>query len=258
MKVYELQRGEALVHMGDAAESLFLIAEGSIQAWMIKGGKKVSLGTIDAGSVCGEVPLFIGIKKRTADLIASSPTRIVEIKYDLLKDIQEKNSDVGRRIDALYQHHLLERQIALNPFFQSLPMSFRQKIAQEMTGIRVRADGVLFNEGDESSDLYLIRSGSLGIYANIRGIETLLQVVKAGVVVGEVAIGNNGRRSVTVKAVTDSVLMRWKSEDYQNMYQKHEILQDIVAKHHALQNEQIASATHPAAESGGDNSELIA
>ncbi len=262
MQVHELKKGDILVRMGEPAQSLFLIAEGAVQAWMVKNGKRISLGKMGAGSVCGEVPLFIGIQKRTGDLIACAPTRIIEIQYTLIKQIQQSNNSVMRSIDTLYRRHLLERQLALNTFFQVMPAPFRQQVAQQMTAVRVRAGGVLFHEGDATTDLYLVRSGSLSINIDTQGTETLFKIIKAGGLAGEIAIGNNGQRNATARAMTDVVLMRWKAADYQDSYQKNEYLQSIVAERLAEQQQQITlfcnMSETPVMETGIHNKALMA
>jgi len=238
MNVRELKDGDRLVSMGEPAESLFLIAEGAVQAWMVKRGQRVSLGKIGAGGVCGEVPLFIGSRQRTGDLIACGDTRIVEIRYSLLQQVQKKDPAISRRIDALYHRHLLERQLALNPFFGALKASLRQQIAGEMIVVRVHKNGVIFNKGDSSLDVYLVRSGVLAIKVAMPGEQIELKVVQGGSVVGETTIAGNGKRAMTVQAASDAVLLRWSGAAYQACYQSHPALQALATKHlHTLQQE---------------------
>ncbi len=238
MQVRELQDGETLVSMGEPAESLFLIAEGAVQAWMVKNGQRVSLGKIGAGGVCGEVPLFIGSRRRTGDLIACGNTRIVEIRYSLLKSVQQKDPAISQRIDALYHRHLLERQLALNPFFGKLPAALRQQIAREMIVVRVQQGGVIFSKGDSSLDVYLVRSGVLSIKVAMPGESVELKTVQGGGVVGETTIADNGKRAVSAEAASDVVLLRWSGQAYQSCYQTNPPLQDLAAERlHALQQE---------------------
>ncbi|MDQ6979721.1 MAG: cyclic nucleotide-binding domain-containing protein, partial [Mariprofundaceae bacterium] len=224
MQVRELQDGDTLVSIGEPAESLFLIAEGAVQAWMVKRGERVSLGKIGAGGVCGEVPLFIGSRQRTGDLIACGATRIVEIRYALLKEVQQKDPAISQRIDALYHRHLLERQLALNPFFGALSASLRQQIAGEMIVVRVQKNGVIFNKGDSSLDVYLVRSGALAINIAMPGEQVQLKMVQGGSVIGETTIADNGTRAMTVQAASDAVLLRWSGSAYQACYQTHPAL----------------------------------
>jgi len=231
MNIHDLKDGDVLVRMGDIAESLFLIAEGELQVWINKNNERVLLGKIDAGGVCGEVPLFIEMKKRTADLIARGSTRVVEIRYALIQNIQKNNPEVAKRIESLYRSHVLERQITLNPFFQNLSPPIRKHAVKEMKPMRIRAGHALFNIGDESNDLYLVRSGTLVVNGLLNGQKANgFKVIHVGAVVGELAVSSNGIRSQTVYAKTDAVLMRWSGGDYQHCYQKYELLQEVVAR----------------------------
>ncbi|MDQ6976150.1 MAG: cyclic nucleotide-binding domain-containing protein [Mariprofundaceae bacterium] len=230
MNIHDLNDGDVLVRMGDTAKSLFLIAEGELQVWINKNKQRVRLGKIHTGGVCGEVPLFIEMKKRTADLIAHGATRVVEIRYALIQSIQKNNPAVGQRIEALYRNHVLQRQITLNGFFQALSPPIRQAAAKEMKPMGIRAGDVLFNTKDPSCDLYLLRSGVLVVDGLINGQKANgFKTVKVGDVVGELAVSNNSIRTKKVYAKTNAVLMRWSGDDYQRCYQTYELLQETVA-----------------------------
>ncbi|MDQ6979029.1 MAG: cyclic nucleotide-binding domain-containing protein, partial [Mariprofundaceae bacterium] len=114
----------------------------------------------------------------------------------------------------------------------------RQQIAGEMIVVRVQKDGVIFNKGDSSLDVYLVRSGALAIKIVMPGEQVQLKIVQGGSVIGETTIADNGKRAITVQAASDAVLLRWSGSAYQACYQTHPALQALATKHlHALQQE---------------------
>lgn len=235
IQVCELKAGDRLARTGEPANSLFLIAEGAIQVLMPKDGALISLGKISSGGVCGEIQLFTGGQRRASDLIACMPTRVVEVSYALLNRLHQQNEEIGKRIDALYRRHLLERQIAIAPFFSHLDAGLRQQVAREMETIGIQANEILFRQGDRSTDLYMVCSGELSVYLHVHGEEQLIKTVHAGATVGEVAVFRDNRRTATVRAATACTLMRWSGDDYQRSYKKDKQLQDTVAARMVMQ-----------------------
>lgn len=82
-----LPAGEALVHEGELADSLFLVQQGTlvVRKNPVKHGKVFTLGQLEAGDVAGEMGLFDSqVAHRSASLIAQAPTQVLEISYAAL------------------------------------------------------------------------------------------------------------------------------------------------------------------------------
>jgi CRP-like cAMP-binding protein len=80
--------GKRLVHEGDYAYDLIVIDDGT--ADVIKGGEIV--GSLGPGDVFGEMGMLEG-GKRTADVVATSPMRLITLSKWDLKRISAEVSD---------------------------------------------------------------------------------------------------------------------------------------------------------------------
>jgi CRP-like cAMP-binding protein len=80
--------GKRLVHEGDYAYDLIVIDDGT--ADVIKGGETV--GSLGPGDVFGEIGMLEG-GKRTADVVATSPMRLITLSKWDLKRISAEVSD---------------------------------------------------------------------------------------------------------------------------------------------------------------------
>lgn len=67
-------------------------------------------------------------------------------------------------------------------------------------------DGVLIREGDRDKTLFLLRSGSVGIYREVDGEQRRIAGVEAVNFVGEMSLLNDHPRSATVMVESDSAL----------------------------------------------------
>lgn len=83
---------------------------------------------------------------------------------------------------------------------------------------RVFAAGtVLFHEGDEGSDMYIIQTGRVRITRRVGGQEMELAVLPAGEFFGEMAIVNDRPRSATATVVDEALLLVIDSHTFEAM-----------------------------------------
>ena len=80
--------GKRLVHEGDYSYDLIVIEDGT--ADVIKGGEVI--GSLGPGDVFGEMGMLSG-GKRTADVVATSPMRLITLSKWDLKRISSEVSD---------------------------------------------------------------------------------------------------------------------------------------------------------------------
>jgi CRP-like cAMP-binding protein len=87
--------GKRLVHEGDYSYDLMVIESGT--ADVIKGGEVV--GSLGPGDVFGEMGMLSG-GRRTADVVATSPMRLITLsKWDL----KRISNEVGEQLQALVE-----------------------------------------------------------------------------------------------------------------------------------------------------------
>jgi CRP-like cAMP-binding protein len=83
--------GSTLFEEGDPADGVAAILEGSVE--ILKDGR--TLGTLGAGSVLGELSVFLPVASRTATARANSPVRMIKWQAD---DVQGR---LGRHATAI-------------------------------------------------------------------------------------------------------------------------------------------------------------
>lgn len=83
--------------------------------------------------------------------------------------------------------------------------------------------GVLYQRGEDPDALYLLKSGSLGVFGAplIGGPHRMLGVVSAGMTVGELGLITGEPRSNTVRALRDSELLQLSREGFDALTARH-------------------------------------
>src|SRR5580704_14100033 len=86
--------------------------------------------------------------------------------------------------------------------------SFRAKSGELLSRIPVEKDKVIFREGHDGSDAFVVESGRIGVFKTTDGKPVRLAVLEKGAVFGEMAAITGERRTATTIALEASVLVK--------------------------------------------------
>jgi CRP/FNR family cyclic AMP-dependent transcriptional regulator len=87
-------------------------------------------------------------------------------------------------------------------------------------GRHVDAGKVIFQEGEEGDQMYIIQAGKVRVSRLISGKEHVLAILEKGDFFGEMAIVNKVRRSATVTAIDEVDLLAFNREGFLSMINK--------------------------------------
>lgn len=90
-----------------------------------------------------------------------------------------------------------------------------EEIYQKLEWIKVKVGSTLFEQNEEGDSLYILLSGRLAAFHQDEGTEQLLGDITPGETLGEMAVFTGQKRTATVKALRDSLLVRLSIEKFQ-------------------------------------------
>jgi SulP family sulfate permease len=91
-------------------------------------------------------------------------------------------------------------------------------ISSHFERLKIATGEVLFEQGQSGDSLYLILSGSISIVIDLPGGQSLtVRTMRAGSILGEMAVYTGSSRSASAHARQDCVLYRLSIESYQNL-----------------------------------------
>jgi CRP/FNR family transcriptional regulator, cyclic AMP receptor protein len=91
--------------------------------------------------------------------------------------------------------------------FRGLDDEAASALEGSLTETTLRRGEVLFNEGDEGDELYIVTEGKVKLgRTSVDGRENLLAILGPGQMFGELSLFDPGPRSATVTAVTDCTM----------------------------------------------------
>jgi NTE family protein len=121
--------------------------------------------------------------------------------------------------DEVFDTRTLLRDLEL---FRHLDEGTLQELAGQLEWFAMPGGATLFDYGDPSDALYVLKSGSLGAFKpDANGDFKLEGVVAAGETVGELGLIVDQPRSATVRALRDSELLRLSRQGFENLVALH-------------------------------------
>ena len=190
-EVEVVEPGEHILRKGDAGDSLYLIARGTVDIPISEN----RTFTVPEGSFFGEMGLVMG-RRRNADAVGGYAGAVV-IELPRMAALKLLASSVTAR-RTLTDHVVLRKlQTFLSPDLDRCDL---QGIIESYEVQRFARGETLIAEGEETDDVYVIKSGSCAITRRSADKEVVINYLPAGSLVGEMALLDRAPRNATVRA----------------------------------------------------------
>jgi CRP-like cAMP-binding protein/Fe-S-cluster-containing hydrogenase component 2/thioredoxin reductase len=199
-------KNEIIFEKNAPGSSLFCIAQGKVDI-PLPDGRSTGI-VIPQGSIFGEVGLVSG-RRRGSTIRSIDDTIVVDIPRNAILKLMASVPAVKRAVTRIST----ERQL-LQMWQSGLQSADLAGVLETAEIKAVRAGEAIFREGEESRDVYVIRSGSMVVEKNIGGKPIFLSYVPAGNYVGELELFDNGVRKNTVRAAVKSEVIKLNGEAF--------------------------------------------
>lgn len=123
--------GEAIVRLGGEGNSMFIINRGKVDVQIVENGKPKKVNELAENDFFGEMSLLTG-QPRTANVIATIETEVLQIRKNALKPILESNPVLVQSITDIID----ERQAMLNKIDDDKPENADERKKGVMRSIR--------------------------------------------------------------------------------------------------------------------------
>lgn len=101
---------------------------------------------------------------------------------------------------------------------------------KDTSEIELKKGKVIFSEGDEGNEMYLIKSGNVRIYKTSGKIEHTLAVLEEGNFFGEMAILDQSPRSAAAQCLTDITLIKFNKQAFLSHIRKNPFIEFVVSE----------------------------
>ena len=112
--------------------------------------------------------------------------------------------------------------LAATPLFGTLDAAALEDLATEVETVPVIGGQTLMREGEPGDCLYVVASGRLAVSVRgTDGVDHTIAEIARGETVGEMALLSGSPRSATVRALRDSILLRFSKASFDLLLERH-------------------------------------
>ncbi|MEQ8857069.1 MAG: cyclic nucleotide-binding and patatin-like phospholipase domain-containing protein [Pseudomonadales bacterium] len=219
--------GDVVARAGDAAEQVYIVATGRLVGSRIdKHGQEQVLAEMHAGEIADALELIVG-GLRTVDLRAVADSSLIVLNRRTCLEVLEANPSVYREVTRRLQAQLRQQQLSVHLSrvfgpFDSSEISILDELTATAEFITLKSGEDLFRQDDPADAVYIVMSGLLRVATQTaEGAEHVINQVRSGESVGEMALLTNESRSATVYAVRDSVLASINRADFDRLIERY-------------------------------------
>ena len=196
-----LVEGDVIHETGEYGTSFYTILAGEVTTRRrLDDGRTVET-RLERGEFFGEVGLLSG-HPRQEQAVAGPGCIVMETPRKTMLKLIASNETVREGIERMFTVRELQRHLA--------PLAVKRDLLDIASGLevlRLRPGETLYKEGDEERCLYLVRSGGFTLSRAVDGSERFIAQVRAGRMLGQLALmGNPVRRESAVATIESSAV----------------------------------------------------
>ena len=196
-----LHEGDVIYEPGQFGTSFYTIVAGEVHMEKVLDSGETVKSTLKRGEFFGEMSLLSG-HPRLEKITVGVGCILIETPRRIMLKLISSNEEVAAGIEWIFIARELQRHFSPGASTGEL-----RTLMTDVEILRMRAGDLLYEQGSEEECLYLIKSGGITLSRNIDGEEIFLSQVRAGKMVGHLALmGDPVRRQKAVATVVSEVL----------------------------------------------------
>jgi len=210
-----LREGDVIYEVGDFGTSFYTIVDGEVT--LVRSVDGATLTTkLSRGEFFGEMSLLSG-RPRLERAIAGAGCILVETPRRTMVKLMNSNDTVREGIDWIFVVRELQRQFA--PYASAAEL---REISGRVDIRSFKAGETVFAEGEQAESLHIIRSGGVVLLRTFDGEEILVSEVRAGHLIGEMALMGDPVRRETARATVALETIEVRRPEFIEMLRRNE------------------------------------
>ncbi len=182
--VIHVVQGVEMMKAGDTPHDLYFIRKGSVNVAKENHGEIKAIAKLIAGNFYGEYGALRG-KARFASVYTAEPSEIVRVDLNAVQQVFDADDAFKQRFYQVMHERLLHSFLFSHPVFKQSASAARDMMAKHLQILELERDEMLFKDGDDAENYYLIVSGEAEITIMLNDIPTVLEVRRENSLLGE-------------------------------------------------------------------------
>ncbi|MEE9496146.1 MAG: cyclic nucleotide-binding and patatin-like phospholipase domain-containing protein [Desulfobacterales bacterium] len=119
------------------------------------------------------------------------------------------------------------------PLFSTIPLVDLKKLAPFFEAVFAEKGDIIFSEGDPGDAMYIIKSGSVGVYVGREGSEGFVSDLHRGDFFGEMSLITGRARMSTIKVILDAQFYRLQHHHFERLLKENPVIGLNLSRHFA-------------------------
>jgi Fe-S-cluster-containing hydrogenase component 2/thioredoxin reductase len=207
-----IREGDTIYAPGEFGTSFYTIVDGEVTLSM--PGDPDSAVTMVRGEFFGEMSLLSG-RPRLEKAVAGQACVVVETPRRTMIKLMNSNEEVREGIDWIFVVRELQRHFVPRAPFREL-----KAIAARVTSRKYKAGEAVYVEGQNGESLFVVRSGGIALTRQRDGADAMVAQVRAGEVIGQMALMGDPVRRESATATVASELLEIRGPEFAELMRR--------------------------------------
>jgi CRP-like cAMP-binding protein len=227
-KVVNAQAGRKLFSSGDTGKHLIYLLDGEVE---LRSARDTF--TVESDTKQGMMPLDVYTPHRYTAITVTAVT-LVYIERNLLDILLTWNTTAEYSVEDINELSAEGDDwmsvILRSTLFHKIPPVNIQRMLSSLETNNVKADTIIFKEGDKGENFYFIQSGRVQVICRGEKGHQVVANLGPGESFGEEALLSNQQRNATIRCESDATLLRLSRVDFDELL-KTPVVQQISFMH---------------------------
>jgi CRP-like cAMP-binding protein len=211
-------------------ERFYIILSGSVKAVIpTVNDPKFELFDLKPGDFFGEEIIF-SADPRENTIIANENTMTISLPREVLRRLISSSNNIKSLMDQRYIERKLKIDLRRVPLFTHLNDDLFSEILNRVVLISVPEGEVIFKEGDQGDDFFLIRDGEVNVYRNVGDEKRIVALLSEGQFFGEMALLSDETRNATIEASRQTDLVKLSRNDFLDIVKRDKVMVKELSK----------------------------
>lgn len=226
----DLEPGTVFVELNQPFPGFICIESGMIELMMLaKDGTQMRVDTFHSGSVLGRpIPDSKSASKGSLQT-ADAPTRIHLLDGATVETYLRDHAQTRERIEQAHEIHRIVTFLKNSESLRGIPYDELWEIASKTERIFLKAGERLIQQGADEDTVYIVQSGRMTVTRE-EAPSVRLVVLRAGDIVGEIAVLQRTPRNANVDAIEDATCYGIEGAIFREVTERHGAFNEGMAK----------------------------
>ncbi|MDQ6967748.1 MAG: cyclic nucleotide-binding domain-containing protein [Mariprofundaceae bacterium] len=222
--------GDVLCHEGEPAGHMWLLQDGTIDAVLPHQVTSKLTGAENRPCLMGELAYFTGLR-RSATLCCATAVKVIELPYEDIRALLEKDKSLYEMMDYLFRHRLVAHILSRHQIFKLFNEPDRKRLTSVFENTLTKSGQMLIEQGEDHPHAYMVQSGVLLLLDCSQGEEQLLGSVQPGDFFHLGGLLRGHHAAYKVLSGTPSHLLRLPRHDFEPFMLQRPWLIGAILKH---------------------------